>query len=45
MGKFPQFLTELSAYHKTLFFFTDDSLSKYQWIFTKLGMCLDIMEL
>ena len=24
--------------------FPDDNLSKHQWIFTKLGMCTDIME-
>ena len=24
--------------------FSDDNLSKYQWIFTKLGMCIDIVE-
>ena len=26
------------------FSFPDDNLSKHQWIFTKLGMCIDIME-
>ena len=26
------------------FSFPDDSLSKHQWIFTKLGMCIDIVE-
>ena len=25
--------------------FPDDNLSKYQWIFTKLGMCIDIVEI
>ena len=25
--------------------FQDDNLSKHQWIFTKLGMCIDIMEI
>ena len=28
-----------------LFPFTDDNLSKHQWIFTKLGMCIDIVEI
>ena len=28
-----------------LYFVSDDNLSKYQWIFTKLGMCIDIMEI
>ena len=25
--------------------FLDDILSKFQWIFTKLGMCIDIAEI
>ena len=25
--------------------FPDDNLSKHQWIFTKLGMCIDIIEI
>ena len=25
--------------------FPDDNLSKHQWIFTKHGMCIDIVEL
>ena len=41
MGKFFQFLTELFA----LFLFWDDNLRKYQWIFTKPGMCIDIVEI
>ena len=27
------------------FSFSDDNLSKHQWIFTKLGMCIDIVEI
>ena len=27
------------------FYFPDDNLSKRQWIFTKLGMCIDIVEI
>ena len=27
------------------FSFSDDTLSKHQWIFTKLGMCIDIVEI
>ena len=27
------------------FLFPEDNLSKHQWIFTKLGMCIDIMEI
>ena len=29
----------------SVFFFSDDNLSKHQWIFTKLGMCIDIVEI
>ena len=25
--------------------FPDDNLSKHQWIFTKLGMCIEIVEI
>ena len=25
--------------------FPDDNLNKLQWIFTKLGMCIDIVEI
>ena len=45
LGKFRQFLTELSARDTPIFSFLDDNLSKLQWIFTKLGMCIDIMEI
>ena len=45
MGKFRQFLTELSARDTPIFSFLDDNLSKHQWIFTKLGMCIDIVEI
>ena len=45
MGKFCQFLTELSARNTPIFSFPDDNLSKHQWIFTKLGMCIDIVEI
>ena len=27
------------------FLFPDGNLSKHQWIFTKLGMCIDIVEI
>ena len=27
------------------FSFPDDNLSKHQWIFPKLGMCIDIMKI
>ena len=31
--------------HFFCFLFPDNNLSKYPWIFTKLGMCIDIMEI
>ena len=27
------------------FLFPDDDLSKHQWIFTKLGVCIDIVDI
>ena len=42
MGKF---LTELSAQDTPIFSFPDDNLSKHQWISTKLGVCIDIVEI
>ena len=27
------------------FSFPDDNLSKHQWIFTKLGLCIDIVDI
>ena len=45
MGKFPQFLMELSACHTSFFSFSDNNLSIYQWVFTKLGMCIDSVEI
>ena len=43
MGKFCQSFTELSAQDTPIFLFLDDNLSKHPWIFTKLGMCIDIV--
>ena len=31
--------------HLSVFSLQDDNLSKYQWIFTKLYMCIDIVEI
>ena len=45
MGKFRQFLTELSASDRSVFSFPDDNFSKYQWILTKLGVCINIVEI
>ena len=44
MVKFSQLLTELSARYSSIFSFPDDNFRKYQMIFTKLGMCIDIVE-
>ena len=44
MGKFCQSFTELSARDIPIFYFPDDNLSKHQWIFTKCGMYIDIVE-
>ena len=45
IGRFHQFLTELSAHNRSIFSFLDDNFSKYAWIFTKLGVCIDIVEI
>ena len=45
MGKFRQFLTELSASNMSEFSFPYDYFGKYQWIFTKLGICIDIVKI
>ena len=45
MGKFRQFFTELSAQDTPIFSFPDDNLSKHCRIFTRLGMCIDIVEI
>ena len=45
MGKFRHIFTELSARDTPIFSFPDDNFSKHQWIFTKLGMCIDIVEI
>ena len=31
--------------HPFIFSFPDDNLSKYKWIFTKLGVCIVIVEI
>ena len=45
MGKCRQFLTVLFAQDLSNFSYLDDNLSKYQWIFTKLGLYIDIVEI
>ena len=45
LGKFCLFLIELAASNKSDFSFPEDNLSKYQWIFNKLGVCIDIVEI
>ena len=39
------FLTEISAFDPPIFSFPDGNLSKYQWIFIKLGMCINIIRI
>ena len=34
----------LSSIHPSIFSFPDNNLSKYEWILTKLSMCIDIVE-
>ena len=45
MGKFCQFLTELSARDMSVqvFSFLDDEFSEYQWIFSRLGICIALI--
>ena len=45
MGKFRLLFTELPARDTPVFPFPYDNFSKHQWIFTKLGMCIDIVEI
>ena len=45
MDKFRQDLTELSAHDMSVFSFPDNIFSKCQWIFTKFGMYIDIVEI
>ena len=45
MGKFRPFLRDLYARGMSVFLFPDDNLSKYQWIFARLGMGINIVEI
>ena len=45
MGKFSLFLTELSACNTSVFYFQDNNLSKFQWIFTKFDMYVYIVKI
>ena len=44
-GQISSILTELSTRDTPIFSFLNDNLSKHKWIFTKLGMCIDIVEI
>ena len=44
MGKFCQFLTVICPPHVHILF-PDNNLRKCQWIFTKFGLCIDIVQL
>ena len=39
-GKYCKFSTELSARDTSIFSFLDNNFKKYQWIFTKLSVCI-----
>ena len=43
-GKFHQFLTVICR-QRSIFSFPDDNFSKYQWIFTKLGVYIFMVEI
>ena len=45
MIKLHQFLTKLSAHDTSVFSFQDNNLSKSQLIFTKLYICIIIVEI
>ena len=45
MGKFYRFLIELPAHYTSVFSFPVDNLSKYQLIFIKHGMYIDIADI
>ena len=47
MVTFRRLLTDLhvSARDRSIFSFLDDKFSKYQWIFAKLGMFIDIVDI
>ena len=38
-------MTELFARHTSVISFPEDNLAKHQWIFIKLGMCVDIVQI
>ena len=44
-SNFRQFLMELSAQDTSIFLLPDANLSKCQWIFTKLDICIDIVDI
>ena len=44
MGKFRQFLTSYLPVTSD-FSYPDNNLSKYRWIFTKLGNCIAIVKI
>ena len=40
-----RWLSVCVSVHPSVFSFPDDNLSKFQWIFIKLGICIDIVEI
>ena len=45
IGKVRQFLTQLSARDTSVFSILDDNFTKCLWIFTKLLVCIDIVDI
>ena len=43
-GQILTIFDRVSAGHMSVFLFPDNNLNKYQWIFNKLGMCIDIVK-
>ena len=43
MGKFSNFLAAVCPLHVCIWF-PDDNLSKCKWIFSKIGICIDIVK-
>ena len=44
-GQNTSIFDRIISHDTSIFSFLDNNLSKYQWIFTKLGMCTDIVEI
>ena len=45
VGKFVNFDRVICLKNMSVFPFLDNNFSKFQWIFTKFGICIDIVEI